>query len=152
VIEIFELNRRIDLFNEAIEVFWKQWGSQNNYKFYYDCMKHSCDPDFDLPKFYIAVENNAIIGTYALLRNDLISRQDIFPWLACLYVDPKLRGNKFGSLLLQHAIKETTKKGYENLYLCTDLDGYYEKNGWSFLTNGYNFNGDSTKIYVKQTK
>jgi GNAT superfamily N-acetyltransferase len=152
LLEIYELSQRMDLYEDAVQVFWRNWGSQNNFNFYHDCIMHSCGSHNDLPKFYIAVQNNAIAATYALLRNDLISRQDLFPWLACLYIVPELRGNKFGSLLLQHAMKETAKSGFENLYLCTDLDGYYEKYNWSFLTNGYIFNGDLTKIYVQPTK
>lgn len=85
--------------------------------------------DRDLPIFYIALENESIIGTYALLRNDLISRQDIFPWLACLYVSPGHRGRRIGSRLLKHALEEAEKKGHSKLYLCTDLTGYYEKYG-----------------------
>ncbi|WP_423055741.1 GNAT family N-acetyltransferase [Bacillus atrophaeus] len=87
--------------------------------------------------------------SYALLRNDLISRQDLFPWLACLFVVPKLRGNEIGCALLRHALKEAHRKGFENLYLCTDLEGYYEKYGWVYIKNGYIFNGEPAKLYKK---
>lgn len=150
--KVFELQDKMEYFDEAVRVFWNQWGSLSNYKFYHDCMMHSCNGESDLPRFFIAVQNNSIIGTYALLRNDLISRQDLFPWLACLYVVPQLRGNKIGSKLLEHAIQVTGKKGFKKLYLCTDLDGYYEKNGWSHLTTGYMFNGDATNIYEVSTR
>ena len=150
--EIYELKERTDLFDEAINFFWKQWGTQENYKFYQDCIIHSCDTKSDVPRFYIAVQNNSIIGSYALLRNDLISRQDLSPWLACLFVVPELRGNEFGAALLKHAVEETHNKGFENLYLCTDLEGYYEKYGWDYMKNAYIFNGDPTKVYVKSTK
>ena len=59
----------------------------------------------------------------------------------------ELRGNKLGSILLQHAIKEAHKKGFENLYLCTDLEGYYEKYSWSYVKEDYVFNGEPTKLY-----
>jgi GNAT superfamily N-acetyltransferase len=149
--EVFELQDKIEYFDEAVKVYWHQWGSQSNYKFYHDCMLHSCNSESELPRFYIAVQNNSIIGTYALLRNDLISRQDLFPWIACLYVVPELRGNKIGAKLLEHAIRETRKKGLKKVYLCTDLDDYYEKNGWTHLATGYMFNGDATKIYEAST-
>ena len=124
--EIFELKKRKDLFDEAVQFFWEQWGNEHNYQFYKDCMKHSCTTKSDLPRFYLAVQNDTMIGSYALLRNDLISRQDLTPWFACLYVVPKLRGHELGATLLKHALQESRKKGYENLYLCTDIDGYYE--------------------------
>lgn len=147
MIEIFDVRDKMDYLDEAIMVFWKQWGNQGNFKFYQDCMMNACHPSHDLPRFYIAVHNDTIIGTYALLRNDLISRQDLFPWLACLYIDLRFRGNNLGAQLLEHAARETEKLGLNTLYLCTDIDGYYEKKGWAFLSTGYMFNGEAAKIY-----
>lgn len=149
--EIYELKEKNEYFDDAVKFFWNHWGTQNNFKFYQDCMLHSCSTENDLPRFYIALQDKSIIGTYALLRNDLISRQDLFPWLACLYVVPELRRNRIGAKLLEHAVRETSKIGLNNLYLSTDLEDYYEKSGWTHLTNGYIFNGEETKIYVIST-
>ncbi|GIP08214.1 N-acetyltransferase [Paenibacillus macerans] len=149
--EIFDLKDKPYCFESAVQMFWEQWGSETNLMFYQDCMFHSVKAESDLPRFYIAVQNDLIIGTYALLRNDLISRQDIFPWLACLYVKPEFRGQNMGAKLLQHALQEARSLGHDNLYLCTDLEGYYEKFGWIHLTNGYIFNGVETKIYSIST-
>lgn len=149
--KIYELKERTDLFDEAVDFVWKHWGSQENYMFYRDCMKHSCENNSELPRFYIVIQNHSIVGSYALLTNDLISRQDLTPWLACLFVIPELRGNKLGSILLQHACKEAHKKGFEYLYLCTEIEGYYEKYGWSYVEEAYIFNGEPTKVYMKST-
>jgi N-acetylglutamate synthase-like GNAT family acetyltransferase len=149
--EVYELQDKMEYFDDAVKMMWNQWGTQTNFKFYHDCMLHSCNTESDLPRFYMALHNKSIIGTYALLRNDLISRQDLFPWLACLYVVPESRGHNIGAKLLEHATRETEKKGLKKLYLCTDLDGYYEKSGWTHLTNGYMFNGEETKIYEAST-
>ena len=150
--QVYELKDKVDQLENAVHMFWNQWGTDQNYNFYRDCMLHSMKSESDFPTFYIAVQNNSIIGTYALLRNDLISRQDIFPWLACLYVVPECRGQNIGARLLQHALHETRKRGQDNLYLCTDLDGYYEKLGWIHIANGYIFNGEETKIYTASTE
>jgi GNAT superfamily N-acetyltransferase len=114
MIKIFELNQRKDLFDEAVRVFWEQWGNENNYEFYQDCMLHSCKTTDEIPRFYVALLNEAIIGVYALLRNDLNSRQDLFPWFACLYVKLEHRGKKIGFYLLEHALQETYKKDIRN--------------------------------------
>lgn len=149
--EVYELKDKVEYFQSALQIFWDQWGTETNFKFYHDCIFHSMKTDSDLPRFYIAIQNESIIGTYALLRNDLISRQDIFPWLACLYVVPECRGRNIGAKLLQHALQETLKKGHDKLYLCTDLNGYYEKYEWTHITSGYIFNGVETKIYMAST-
>jgi GNAT superfamily N-acetyltransferase len=146
--DIYSIQDQPEYFERAVQLFWSQWGTEKNAMFYRDCMLHSMRPGCDLPRFYIAVRHEAIIGTYALLRNELISRQDLFPWLACLYVTPECRGQKIGSKLLEHALQETRKIGSDKLYLCTDLDGYYEKYGWTHVADGYIFTGDETKIYA----
>ncbi|OXS63729.1 GNAT family N-acetyltransferase [Rossellomorea vietnamensis] len=149
--KIIELHKDSSMFEQAVNVFWGQWGNEDNYRFYHDCMFHSCGTEADLPRFYIVVREGDIIGTYALLRNDLNSRQDLFPWFACLYVHPDQRGEGLGSTLLDHALREAHKKGYDSLYLTTDLEGYYEKYGWTHSTEAIGLSGDSMKVYQKGT-
>ena len=86
-------------------------------------------------------------GCCALLTNDLISRQDLWPWLACLYVEPDYRGRALGATLLEHGATEAKRMGYGTLYLTTDHDGYYEKYGWSRMEDGYNLFGERSHIY-----
>ncbi|MFJ5770560.1 GNAT family N-acetyltransferase [Psychrobacillus sp. NPDC093180] len=147
--EIFEIQQRPEFFHEAVKLFWEQWGNESNYKFYEDCMIHSGKAPNSLPRFYVAIENDAIIGTYALLRNDINSRQDLFPWLACLYVDPAFRGNSIGEQLLEHGLQVTARLGHEKLYLSSDLEGYYEQYGWTNSTKTYGPFGGSIKVYEK---
>lgn len=149
--EVYSIHEREELFEKAAQTFWKQWGNESNYRFYEDCMKHSSVTDEGVPSFYIAVEGSEIIGTYAILRNDLISRQDLSPWLACLYVDPKFRGQAIGSQLLDHAIVEAGRKGFDKLYLTTDHVGYYEKYGWSKIADCFDLFGNPSSVYEKSS-
>lgn len=148
--KIVELTEGNHLLEKAIQVFWGQWGNENNYKFYEDAILHSFN-SLDIPKFYVMVEEAEIIGTYALLRNDLNSRQDLYPWLACLYVKPDARGRKVGSLLLQDGLREAARKGYNKLYLSTSLEGYYENYGWRNIGTVYGASGEGLKLFEKET-
>lgn len=109
--EIIQLLKKDDLFNKAIDVFWKEWGEEGGRAFYKDCMTNALTDPNDIPSFYIAKVDDKIIGTYALIRNDLNSRQDLSPWLACLFVDEKFRGNSIGEKLLNHGLLEAAKEG-----------------------------------------
>lgn len=149
--EILEIRQRMDLFDQAVKAFWEPWGNEQNYPFYEDCIRHSCLTTEELPRFYIALQEDMIIGTCALLRNDLNSRQDLCPWLGCLYVDPEHRGNRLGALLLNHAVREAARKGYPYLYLTTDLEGYYEKYGWNHVSEAIGIGGTIMKVYRKPT-
>ncbi|MTH53545.1 GNAT family N-acetyltransferase [Bacillus mangrovi] len=148
--EIIEVSKRPKLFPQAVQAFYNQWGTEDNYAFYEDCMRHSSADG--LPSFYVALEGVAILGTYALLRNDLNSRHDLCPWLACLWVDPEHRGKEFGRKLLEHGLQEAEKKGYSNLYLNSDLDSYYEKYGWVHTGMLFGPFGNSNKIYEKKCR
>ncbi|MEK8127960.1 GNAT family N-acetyltransferase [Paenibacillus filicis] len=147
-IEIVPVRSRPELLEAAISYFWEKWGSETSYRFYRNCIEHSCTTKSDLPRFYIAMDEERIIGSYALLRSDLNSRQDLAPWFACLYVDQDYRGERVGALLQQHAVQESREFGYQQLYLCTDLTGYYERTGWSYIGEGYSLNDDETRVYA----
>lgn len=152
MIQIFDIREKSELLQDTIDYFWEKWGSDSNVKFYHDCIERSLETQSDLPRFYIAMEGNKIIGSYALLRSDLNSRQDLFPWFACLYIEPNYRGKNIGTQLQNHAITQVELKGYRKLYLCTDLSSYYEKNNWNHIGKGYSVHGDETRIYEYQIR
>lgn len=149
--KIIAVHEHPHLFDSAVQYSWEKWGTEENFTFYQDCMIHSGKTEDGIPRFYAAIENEEIMGTYALIRNDLNSRQDLHPWLACLYVDPNSRGKKLGARLLDHAIEEAAKLGFKKLHLQTDLQGYYEKYGWTHSGEVYGASGDSVKLYEKDT-
>jgi len=144
------INKGSDFLEKGVKYFWKQWGSESNFDFYKDCIENSISDDKLLPKFYLMFDKDKIIGSYALLTNDLISRQDLFPWFACLYVDENYRNQGLANELLKHSINESKKRGFDTLYLSTELNDFYEKKGWKYYSKGYTAFGDSTKIYSKK--
>jgi len=83
--KIFELSEKPEKIEKAIEYFWNCWGNDSNLKFYHDCIRNSLSKEKSIPKFYIGIGLNEIVGSYALLTNGLISRQDINA-LVCLFV------------------------------------------------------------------
>lgn len=149
--EIVELSKRPDLIEVGIEYFWKHWGSESNFDFYKDCICHSLNEENKLPKFYLGLSGSQIIASYALLTNDIISRQDLMPWFACLYVNEDHRGIGIAERLLDHGLKEANQKGFDNLYLSTDLENFYEKKGWKHYCEGFGVSGGTIKIYSRTT-
>ncbi|MCP4439781.1 MAG: GNAT family N-acetyltransferase [Aureispira sp.] len=150
--EIFELSDKKELLDDAVNYFWKCWGSSTNYAFYKDCIINSLSQENRLPKFYIGIVDNQIIASYALLTNDIISRQDLMPWFACLFVNPEFRKLGYAGLLLEHGATEAKKKGFKNFYLATDLENFYERKGGNYFTEGYNVSGEGLKVYIKSTE
>ncbi|GAF65714.1 putative acetyltransferase [Bacillus sp. TS-2] len=147
--KIVKLQKRDSLFDRAVQVFWQEWGEEDNFSFYYDCMLHSLNTRDHIPSFYVVMENSEIIGTFALIRNDINSRQDLFPWLACLYVKEEQRGRAIGSQMLDYALQEGAKLHLEKLYLTSELEDYYERYGWDHNGFAYGPTGKKIKVYEK---
>lgn len=148
--QIQELSNVPELIEEAIQYFWKCWGNDSNYIFYKDCILNSLKPENSLPKFYIGIQNNEIIASYALLTNDIISRQDLMPWFACLFVNEENRNQGLAEELLNHGIEQAKQKGFNHLYLSTDLVNFYERKNWKYFGKGYGVSGGEIKIYSRE--
>mgnify|MGYP001072009592 CR=1 FL=1 len=97
MITIVNVRDHAEVLEQTVQYFWTHWGTDTNFNFYKDCIVQSCNTDSEIPRFYLAMEDEQIIGSYALLRSDLNSRQDLCPWLACLHVEPSHRGRKIGA-------------------------------------------------------
>ncbi|WP_244951578.1 hypothetical protein [Sutcliffiella horikoshii] len=44
--EIIEIRNKDQLLDKAIQVFWQQWGSEENFKFYEDAILHSATTSY----------------------------------------------------------------------------------------------------------
>ncbi|WP_250229970.1 GNAT family N-acetyltransferase [Anaeropeptidivorans aminofermentans] len=128
----------------AVSYFSSKWGIDRN--IYKDCIANSLTTESPLPRWYLMMKADEIIGSYGLIANDLISRQDLWPWLCALYVEEKERGQALGEKLLAHGRMEAKKLGFPNVYLCTNHTDYYEKYGWEHIGQGFGI-GYSAKIY-----
>lgn len=134
--------------DEVAELICKEFGDEENYGFWESIVKHSLNKD-KLPLTFVAIMDNKLAGTVGLWRADLLSRQDLYPWLSALYVKEEYRSKKIGQELQKFLINYCRKKGYKELYLYTDLENYYEKTGWQHFVDGVEFTGGSMKIYKK---
>jgi ribosomal protein S18 acetylase RimI-like enzyme len=76
---------------------------------------------------------------------------DLMPWLACLYVDDAYRNRGYAEQLLNHGLAQTRLKGFDYLYLSTDLINFYERKGWANFGVGYSAFGKEFTIYSKET-
>ncbi|OGO84270.1 MAG: hypothetical protein A2Y24_07710 [Clostridiales bacterium GWE2_32_10] len=136
--------------DDVVNYLWKEWGEENNHIFYYRIVKNILKYEKnDIPQIYVATEGNTLLGTVSLLRSDLKSRQDLFPWFACLYVIEEYREKGIGKILESHAMQSSKNMGYNKIYLITDLIDYYEKMEWQFIGEEPTIQGSMKKVYEK---
>lgn len=132
----------------AIRYYHGQWGGPDNFAFFEDAMRHASDTAPHLPRFYVLLNDQRIVGCCGLITADFISRGDLSPWICGIFVDPSERGQQLGSRLIAHAAAEAASLGFAAAYINTDHDGYYERYGWQRIEDGYDlFSGQPTRIY-----
>jgi len=134
----------------GIKFYHSAWGNEKNYEFIEDAIKHSTNSKTGLPRFYVLLKSENIVGCIALIACDFTSRQDLQPWIAGVYVNKNERGKELGNFMIQHLELEAKQANYSTLYLTTDHDGYYEKYGWTRMVDGFERSGKPTRIYKKE--
>lgn len=115
---------------------------------YEDCIRHCLTAKAPLPQWYLLTQGETVIGGAGLITNDFISRMDLYPWICALYIEESSRGHGYGALLLEKARRDAGAAGFENVYLCTDHVGYYERYGFAHIGTGYHPWGESSRIYT----
>lgn len=132
--------------DKIIQYFQNSW-SEIAPIIYEDCISHSINAKDSLPQWYVLENNNEIIGCAGLITNDFISRMDLYPWVCAIFIEEKHRGNNYSKLLIEKAKEDSKKAGFQNLYLCTDHIGFYEKMGFKYIGKGYHPWEEESRIY-----
>ena len=145
---VINIRENPELTGKAIEYFNRAWGRHRNRKvFYEDCISRSIDAKNPLPIFYLLMDSKKIIGCAEVIMSANISCMDLFPWLCSLQIEKEYRGQNLGNLLISRIKHDVAKMGFDNLYLFTDFDGYYEKFGFAYIGDGYHPCGRSSRVY-----
>jgi len=143
--QIISIREHPEYFDRAVDYFASRWGIDR--KLYEESISDGITTANPLPRWYIMLDGDTIIGSFGLIENDFMVRKDLMPWLCALYIEERERGKALGSRLLAHGRKEAGKLGFDKLYLCTEHVGYYEKYGWRFFGYEESESGGKTRVY-----
>jgi len=85
----------------------------------------------DLPKVWIAVRGNLLLGSAALYSTDFPDEPGWTPWLAAVLVARPFRGQGLGQALVAHVEQQASELGYDQCYLFTEnARDFYLRLGW----------------------
>ena len=135
--------------DEYFPLFYDEWTIGEQDRNFHEELLTYTNGLLGLPRFYVAEVEGKLVGCYALLLNDINSRQDLFPWIAYLFVLPEYRGKGIASQLLQHGQNIAKQLHFEALYLETNIAGLYEKFGFELIGETSDPFGEKAKIYKK---
>lgn len=125
---------------------WQAFGSHNSREFFASIVKSSMKKQ-GLPLTFVALRDGEILGTVGLWRCDLISRQDLTPWLAALYIDEAHRDAGLGQRLQQFVLEYSRQAGFGDLYLYATFSGYYERQGWEYIGDALDYPDKPVRLY-----
>ena len=132
---------------QVTDWLWQAFGGEAlPREFFASIVQHSQTAEA-LPLTFIAVEGEQLLGTIGLWRCDLISRQDLFPWLAALYVDESARGQGLARKLQQHVIESAREMGFSELHLYSACRDFYERFGWRYIGEGLDYPATAVSLY-----
>ena len=134
----------------VIAYFQQQWASEESMMVYDDALRRTPGAKNPLPQWYWLQDGERIIGCAGLITNDFISRGELYPWLCALYIDPEYRQQGLARRLIDHIARHTRELGFDQLHLCTDIEGFYEKAGFVFNGLGYHPWGESSRVYTRE--
>jgi predicted N-acetyltransferase YhbS len=144
--EMVNLRQRPEFTTQVIDWQWQAFGSENSRAFFSSVVESSLS-GADLPLTFIALDGERLAATVGLWRCDLISRQDLFPWLAALYVDEPYRAQGLGQRLQQFLLQYCREAGFEQLYLYAEFEGYYERFGWQYVGDALDYPDKPVRVY-----
>ena len=131
--------------DRAADYYSSRWGIDR--QIYLDSINDSIITSSPVPRWYLMLDENEIIGGFGLNENDFMVRTDLCPWLCAVYVEPNQRGKQYGAKLLEYGRIEAGKLGFSKVYLCTDHVGYYEKYDWRYIGDYAHQSGNDTRVY-----
>lgn len=145
--KIISIRQQPDYKEIAAKYIHSKWGNESNYQLYEDSIFGCINTKEPLPYWYLLEDNNQIAGCIGLIDHDFISRTDLSPWLCSLYIEKDYRGNSLGNLLIEQVKKDAKQEGFKCIYLCTELNDFYEKYGFEYIGQGFYPDGEPSKIY-----
>ena len=79
------------------------------------------------------LDNDKLIGFISLFKYDGLEMKNLTPWYATMYVKKEYRNKGYSKILNNAILNEAKKKGYDKIYLKSNLVNYYEKFGTKYI-------------------
>lgn len=129
--ELLKIREHREVAVRAAEWFHAKWGIplEAYEESINECLKNTAG----VPQWYVAVENDEIVGGMGVIENDFHDRKDLTPNVCAVYVEEAYRCRGIAGELLHFVCEDMKGFGIDTLYLVTDHTSFYERYGWEFL-------------------
>jgi GNAT superfamily N-acetyltransferase len=88
----------------------------------------------EIPTTFVAIDGDQPVGCASLIEHDMLTRPELSPWLAGVFVPSEYRNRGIGAVLVKRVIREAQSLGIPRIYLYTPDSGtLYLRLGWSIV-------------------
>ena len=147
---IIRLIDKPEIKDKAAEWFHAKWGIP--LEAYQESMEECLRAESPVPQWYVAMENDYIIGGMGVIENDFHDRKDLAPNVCAVYTEEGKRGSGVAGALLNYVCSDMKERGISTLYLLTDHTSFYERYGWEFfcMVQG-DGEADRSRMYIHRS-
>ena len=115
---------------------YEEWGHLRSHETIDDRVKRvdrACGHQ-QIPTTFVAIQDNKPVGIASLVKHDILTRPELSPWLAGVFVPREHRRRGIGAALVERVVAEARSLGVPRLYLYTPGSGIlYLRLGWSVV-------------------
>ena len=139
MLEIYNIKDKLEFIEEVATLTQREWGEKNLDE---DEFKVRVQRSINRIKnnlnnqYYcklILLKDDVLVGFISIFETDGDERTDLKPWYATMYVKEEFRGNGYSKMLNDAILNEARIRGFDRLYLKSDLVNYYEKFGAKYI-------------------
>ena len=147
--EIIRLTDRPEMKEPAARWFHEKWGIPK--EAYTESIEDCLTKRNPVPQWYVAMQNDRIIGGLGVIENDFHDRKDLAPNVCAVYTEEDCRCKGIAGALLNYVCADMKEKGIDTLYLVTDHTSFYERYNWEFycMVKGEG-ESDMSRMYIHQ--
>lgn len=148
---IMNLREKPQWKQKAAQWFHEKWNVPVDA--YLESIEESLNSENPVPQWYLAVNEEQIIGGIGVIENDFHDRKDLTPNVCAVYVEEEFRCRGIAGKMLETVCRDMKEKGIDTLYLITDHDSFYERYGWEFycMVQG-DGEEEMTRMYVHRER
>jgi GNAT superfamily N-acetyltransferase len=92
----------------------------------------------EIPVAFVAVNSGQPVGYASLIEHDMLTRPELSPWLAGVFVPREHRRHGIGAAMVKRVVQEARSLGVPRLHLYTPGSGaLYLRLGWSVVEHTF---------------
>ena len=101
---------------------------------------------------FLLADGDRLVSFLTLTEQDCIADETLKPWIGFVHTAPDYRGRRCAGVLLDHAVREAGQFGAQQVYICTDHEGLYEKYGFTYMENRVSIYGEDSRVLTRRTE